>query len=140
MGKEHLEKIFRLDQLIQIKIKELEYLKELSGNLAGYMGQREQDLNKNNKMQNSIIKINRLEEEIDNTIYNLVEIRTVLYTKVEEVENDEYRMLLMLRYFQYMTWEQIAEEMGYSFQWVHKLHKRALAEFEKISKRELIKH
>lgn len=42
------------------------------------------------------------------------------------VEDQRYQILLLYRYRDFLPWERIAVEMGYSWQYVHQLHKRAL--------------
>lgn len=48
---------------------------------------------------------------------------------IEQVPDDTERDLLTLKYLQGKTWEQVAESLGYSWQWVHRLHNRALLHF-----------
>lgn len=75
--------------------------------------------------------------KLDEAINDLKEQRLKkvrLYTEIQQrikcVEDDTERELLMLRYLQRKTWEQVAVEMGYSWQHVHKLHSRALSDFK----------
>ena len=75
--------------------------------------------------------------KLDEAINDLKEQRLKkvrLYTEIQQrikcVEDDTERELLMLRYLQGKTWEQVAVEMGYSWQHVHKLHSRALSDFK----------
>ena len=42
------------------------------------------------------------------------------------VKDQRYQLLLLYRYRDLWTWEKIAVEMGYSWQYVHRLHGRAL--------------
>ncbi len=53
---------------------------------------------------------------------------------IAEVENKDYRQLLHRRYIEGNTWEKIAVEMNYSYQWICKLHGRALPEIERLLK------
>lgn len=46
------------------------------------------------------------------------------------VEDETRRDLLLKRYTAFMTWDQIAESMGYAKQYVYQLHRRAVKEFE----------
>lgn len=61
-----------------------------------------------------------------------------LIRRQEEIEADIDRMedpieraLLRNKYIGGMTWEQVAVGMGYSWQYIHKIHSRALKHFEK---------
>lgn len=42
------------------------------------------------------------------------------------IENNEYQTILIKRYFEKKSWEDIAIAMLYSESWVYKLHGRAL--------------
>ena len=65
------------------------------------------------------IEINR---EIDEMQIALKEIRETL----NQLEDENLKLLMEYRYIDGMTWEQIAVKMHYGFQWVCKLHGRAL--------------
>lgn len=43
---------------------------------------------------------------------------------VEAIPDERDRTLIRLRYIEGKTWEDIADYMGYSFQWIHHLHKQ----------------
>lgn len=45
---------------------------------------------------------------------------------IESVKDDTEKQLLRLRYIHGMTWQTIADTMGYTERWVHILHGRAL--------------
>ena len=47
-------------------------------------------------------------------------------TAITSVEDEQARMLLEQRYLAGATWEEIADSIGYSLSYVHRLHKKAL--------------
>ena len=59
--------------------------------------------------------------------------KMLLYKEIEKrirnMDNDNEREVLRLKYLRGMTWEEVAVEMGYSWQWIHKIHSKALAHF-----------
>ncbi len=59
-------------------------------------------------------------------ITKLVYMKHIIITKINELEDSRDRVLLTLRYIDFMTWEEIANEMGYSTMQVHRLHKALL--------------
>lgn len=67
-------------------------------------------------------------EQRTQAFYKLREIEAV----IKRVEPSEYRKILHMRYVENQTWERIAVAMNYSYQWVCKLHGRALFETKKI--------
>lgn len=56
---------------------------------------------------------------------------------VEQVPQDSLRMILKCRYLEGMTFEQVAEALYISERHVYRLHKAALREAAKVSRRSL---
>ena len=79
------------------------------------------------KTEEILAKIVDLENEIDADIDRLIEVRDSIKSIIEAVEDDRERLLLQYRYLDGKTFEWIAAEMNLSWQWVHKLHSKALA-------------
>jgi len=79
------------------------------------------------KTEEILAKIVDLEKEIDADVDRLIEVRDSIKSIIEAVENDRERLLLQYRYLDGKTFEWIAAEMNLSWQWVHKLHSKALA-------------
>jgi DNA-directed RNA polymerase specialized sigma subunit len=73
-----------------------------------------------------------LEDEINADIGMLVELKREIVRVVRRVENPSCHTLLSLRYLCFKTWEQIAEEMNYSVQHVHRIHGAALEAVDSI--------
>ncbi len=63
-------------------------------------------------------------------ITRLVYIKHEIVTKINAVEDGRSRVLLSLRYLEFKTWEQIAEEMEYSSMQVQRIHKNILKGME----------
>lgn len=49
--------------------------------------------------------------------------------KIERLEKEDEKDVLMYRYIRLMKWEDIAIQMGYSWQHLHKIHAKALKNF-----------
>ena len=67
-----------------------------------------------------------LTRDIDGEIRELCRVKREVREAIDSVEDLRLRRVLELRYRSYMTWEQIAQEMGYELRWVYELHGRAL--------------
>ena len=80
----------------------------------------------NTKMENTILKIMQQEKEIDDEIDRLVNLKSEVRRVIGEVPIIEYQLLLELRYLCFRSWEEIAVEMGYSIDYVFKVHRKAL--------------
>lgn len=61
-------------------------------------------------------------EKIDRQL----EIQKEIVQVISTVEDSTYRRLLTARYINFKKWEQIADEMGYCWQNIHKIHNKAL--------------
>ncbi len=71
-------------------------------------------------------------ERLDKEIQKLCAVKLEIFNFISSLENNTHRQLLMLRYIEYQSWEEIAEEMNYSEKWVRTgLHTAALNEAEK---------
>ena len=87
-------------------------------------------------MADAVIKIVSLQEEINQDINALVELKHEIMGVIKAVPNVEYQTLLEKRYLCFITWEQIAVDMNYSMQHIHRMHSSALKEITVPTKHE----
>ena len=80
------------------------------------------------RMQQAVEKICEIEAQLDADIDLLVETKKEIVRAIGTVEEPRYREVLERRYLDGDTWEQIAVDMHYSYQWVCHIHGRALQE------------
>lgn len=134
-AKQYLRQVRRLDNLINAKLEQAEELRgtvmRITQNLDAVKVEKRSF---NDKTGTLIAKIVDLEKEINKDIDKLIDLKAEIVSKIDKIENQDYRLILTLRYLNFKKWEQIAVEMGYSYQWVHRLHGRALIEFEKVDR------
>lgn len=128
-AKEYLRQAYRLKELIDSDLSELERLRSLltsvsstnlSGVLSGGAGSTEPAFAK------CIQKIIDLEKEVDEEIDRFVDLEKEIRGVINGVENPNERLLLRLRYTDFLAWERIAEQMSYSVMQVHRIHAAAL--------------
>ena len=97
----------------------------------------------NEKVQTS--KINSTESKfvtyadysklLDAKIYELTNYRIKVLGCINKLDNSTYRTLLIARYINCKTWEQIAEDMQFKdVRWTYVLHGRALKKMEEAIK------
>ena len=73
---------------------------------------------------------------IDEHKTELLKILKEIMEAIMKVEDGRLRALLIGRYLSFMSWEQVAEEIGQSDRWTRtRLHSDALREIEKIRER-----
>lgn len=72
------------------------------------------------------VKVLEWEAEVKQEIARLCEIKRQIGEAIDAVEDARYRTLLEMRYRNYYTFEKIAVEMNYSYDWVKHIHAEAL--------------
>lgn len=134
MTREYLSKAFRLENFINAKLEQKQRTFEMATkatstlSLASVGGSTEQS-----KVENYVVKFVDLENEINKAIDELVEIKLNISRAIGKVKDDNLRLVLELRYSNFMKWEQISVDMNYGCKQVKRLHKKALSELEKMS-------
>ena len=78
--------------------------------------------------ENMVNRINKVIEE-EKKLENLYDFMSYLSKEIDKIEDVVERALLRYRYFLGLTWEEIADKMGYSLRQVHRIHKSALENF-----------
>ena len=86
----------------------------------------------NDSIGNGVVKLDSLRQEINSEIDKYVDLQREINAVIAAVKSEKYRTLLRKRYVLFKTWEQIACEMDCSYQWVCKLHGRALQVVDKM--------
>ena len=132
-AKKYLSKIRALDIKINDSMEELEQLKALATKVTAALGGEVVSSSSSpDKMTNIVAEIIKLQEELNRDVDNYVDMKREAAELLSKVENPVHYKILHSRYVLYKTWEQIADEIGYTYQWVCQLHGVALLEFEKI--------
>ena len=86
------------------------------------------------KTEDIIIWIVDLEREIDDGIRRLAVMKKEIGQMIRRIPDSQYRMLLRLRYLCRWPWRKIAAKMNYSGGHVYRVHKLALAEYDRLLK------
>lgn len=122
-----LREIKKMDVLINSKLLELERLKELltKVNVASYED-RVQTSHMGNGWEDTIQKIIDIEQEINREIDRFVDYKKECQKVIDQLDDVNLIELAYKRYFEYKTFESIADEMHYSINWVFVLHRKLL--------------
>ncbi|WP_373898846.1 DUF1492 domain-containing protein [Haloimpatiens sp. FM7315] len=127
-AKEYLSQAYRIDQRINSKLEQIVSLRALATKATSTLSDTPPSETRNvHSMEDTIVKMVDLENEINEDIDALVNIKQEVVTTIKKVDNQEYQTLLELRYLCFKSWEQIAMELGYDLRWIYRLHQRALA-------------
>lgn len=79
-----------------------------------------------NTFEEKTVRYADYEKKIDRRIDELYQIKQEILSAIERVNDYTLRKLLIKRYLQFKTWEQIAVEMNYSWRQIVRLHGKAL--------------
>lgn len=132
-AKQYLRRVKRLNDLIKAKFKQIRVLRDISVQITTDLSKDKiQTPNSNDKTSQLVAKIVDLEKELTSDINRLINLQREVTNKINSLDDPEYRLILTMRYLNFETWEQIAVDLGCSYQWAHVLHGRALREFEKV--------
>lgn len=116
-AKEFLNQAYRLNELIDSDVEELERLLNLATRISvPNFGERVQT------SRNPDPPFVRYLDDI-------VDMEQKITESLEKVENREERLLLTYRYLDNRTWEQIASMLSVSDRTVHRIHASALRNF-----------
>lgn len=132
-AKLYLQEIRKLDRKIENKQMELEHLRALLESVTPKLKEvNVQSSLEKDRMGDNIIKIMELQDQINKDIDSFVDRKLEAIRLINELEDDESVNLLIRRYVAYEEWEDIANALHYSRQWVDKKHGLALLELQKI--------
>ena len=127
--KDYLSQAYRIDQRINSKLAQVMSLRDLLGKATGTLSGAPKAATPNpHSMEDTIAKMVDLENDINEDIDALVDLKAEIMRRIKRVENTEYQTILELRYLCFKRWEEIAVDMGYSLRRLYELHDCALEE------------
>jgi len=127
--KQYLRQAYRLNELINSDLEELAQLKALSTsisspNLSGMPPSGTKSTEPS--FVKCINKIVDLEKIINDEIDRFVELKKEIREVINNVPDPDERLVLRLRYIEFLKWEAVASSMGLSLKQVHRIHASAL--------------
>ena len=132
-AKEYLNQAYRLNELIESNLKELEKLEALATHITS--GDTSKDrvqggLETHDMLGDTMAKIVDLKKKINAEIDKYIDLKKEIREVINGVQNMRDMLLLRYRYSEFLTWEQIAEKMNYSLRQVYRFHDEAIEEIE----------
>ena len=125
--KDYLSQAYRIDQRINSKLAQVMCLRDLLGKATGTLSGAPKAATPNpHSMEDTIAKMVDIENEINEDIDSLVDLKAEIVRQIKRVENTEYQTILELRYLCFKRWEEVSVELGYSMQHLFRLHDEAL--------------
>lgn len=128
-AKDYLLQARYLDERITSKTQQIASLNDLATRCTSTFSDMPRNPNHGgSRLEDCIIKIIDLEDSLKKDIEKLVDLKREIIGVIKAVPNVEYQTLLEKRYLCFITWEQIAVDMNYSMQHIHRMHSSALKE------------
>lgn len=128
-AKDYLLQTRYLDERITSKTQQIASLNDLATRCTSTFSDMPRNPNHGgSRLEDCIIKIIDLEDSLKKDIEKLVDLKREIMGVIKAVPNVEYQTLLEKRYLCFITWEQLAVDMNYSMQHIHRMHSSALKE------------
>ena len=133
-AKEYLKQIEILDKKINNRIRELYEIKSRTLGLKAisYDKVSVQGSGAADKMAEQVARWIDIEKEINRLTDRLINEKHKIIGEIERLSDPRHIELLMMRYVECMTFEDIARSMNYDVRWIYSLHGSALQEFERV--------
>lgn len=133
-AKEYLQKLKKLDTVIDQKIKEIDNLKLMSTSVGALDYSRDKvqtspDINA--PYVRSIDRICDMQNEISMEIDRFIDEKHKIINQIQGLSDSRYIEVLFKRYVEYKKFETIATEMCLTYTYVIEIHGYALQQFEK---------
>lgn len=130
-AKEYLMQAYRLNELIDSDVEELEHLRDLAGRISSpnFDERVQSSRNYDPPFVKYLSDIMEMEQKIHQELCQLVVLKKQIGESLEKVEDREERLLLTYRYFNNFSWQEISDRLCVSNRTVHRIHASALANF-----------
>lgn len=86
----------------------------------------------NDKMSDGISKLIELKNLLNNKINKICEDKGNIIKEIWQLQDPNHRTILIERYLNYKSFEEISIQMGYSYYHVCRLHGQSLQEYQKV--------
>lgn len=126
--KQYLRQVRNIDRRIAREEEQLERLRARveAGRMSAITGMPRGG---GSDWTDTVDRLIALEQRINARIREMCQVKRRAIDMIDRVEDGRFRELLDCYYIKGMTWEQVAEAMGYKdVRWVYVLHGRALRE------------
>ena len=128
-AKEYLKQARHLDALINSRLREIDYWRDLSSSISG-MKFDGMPHSPNRPTEAPFVrcmeKIDEIQRNVEEKVAHLIRLRDEINTRIDMLESCEEQTLLRYRYIDGFTWEEIARMLNVSLRTVHRIHGSAL--------------
>ena len=122
----YLSRYRRLNERIDRLLEEQSRWRERALKITPTLSQAPGGGGSGSPIEQPMDKVLEIDEEINREIDTLQTVRQEIRVALNQLEDENLKLLMEYRYIDGLTWEQIAEKMDYSRQWATSLHGMAL--------------
>ncbi len=131
--KQWLSRAYKIEQQIQSKTEQIEVWKSLANKMTSNLSLINGGSGDNCRMETYCNKIADAQEEIARQQIELINVRKEIEDTINKVQNVTSRLLLEQRYLLCKSWEDIADFMELSVEYIkRRLHSQAIKDITKI--------
>lgn len=131
-AKHFLNQVYRIEERIDGLMKQMERYQDMATHITSKWGDGIHSGDAHSQVEQAVVKIVELEQEINTEIDQLIQVKRHVKKVVNQVDDPQQKMLLELRYFQYLRFPDIASRMNYSERQLLRLHGEALESVARI--------
>lgn len=129
--KDYLNQISYYNKIIDNKLIEITQYKELSYSISAVVNEeRVMSSSDPDKTGCGYVRLEQMEESLDKLIDKYIDVKNKIIEQIEQINNEDYYTVLLLRYVRKFTFEKIANETDWCWRQVHRIHAKALQAFE----------
>lgn len=126
--KQYLKQAYRINELIKSQREELETLKLLSTSVVTDTSQvKVQGSKQVDRLGNIVAKIVDMENQINEEIERCLDLKLNIHNRINNLPNVDERLVLRLRYLEFLEWDEITQRLSYSLRQIYRIHAAALA-------------
>lgn len=130
-AKEYLNQARHLDALINCRLREIDYWRDLSSSVSG--SNFEPHYNPNRPTEAPFVrcleKIDAIQRDVAEKVAYLISLRDEINARIDILDSHEEQILLRYRYLDDCTWEEISRMLNVSLRTVYRIHGSALQNF-----------
>lgn len=125
-AKHYLNQVYRIEERIDGLIEQLEHYQAIGTRITSQWGDGVHSGTPHSPVEQAALKLVEIETEINEEMSQLVDTKRAVKHVVSQVEDPQQKMVIELRYFQYLRFPDIAKRMNYSERQLQRLHREAL--------------
>lgn len=130
-AKEYLNQARHLDALINCRLREIDYWRDLSSSVSGSNFEPHYNPNKPTEAPfvRCLEKIDAIQRDVAEKVAYLISLRDEINMRIDMLDSHEEQILLRYRYLDGFSWDEIEHMMCVSKSTVHRIHGAALQNF-----------